>query len=182
MLYTQRNSGYWRGEVRCFFRILLYHKHPLFVCSQPPIVPGRMWYTTCTANVLNSNHGIGRILFWQALSKHIHQKIQIGGNTKMPARFTGNVGSPAMILKQESLCIKFFVSKGHLLRRLKNRTNASVVKLAVGDLRTEGNQQQNRHKRLPPRKHLQYRANTSSAARASVNFPFFDYQISACFL
>jgi len=99
----------------------------------------------------------------------------------MPARFTGNVGSPVMTLKQESLCIKFFVSKGPPLRRLKNRTNASVVKLAVGGLRIEGNQQQNRHKQLPPRKHLQHRANTNGAAPTSAIPPSL-YQISARFL
>jgi hypothetical protein len=131
-----------------------------------------MWYTTCTAYVLNSNHVIGRILFWQALSRHIHQKIQIGGNTKMPARFTGNVGSPAMILKQESLCTRSFVSKELLQRHLKNRTNASVVKPAAGDLPIEGKQrQQNRHKQLPPTKHLQHLAKTSSAAHASAISP-----------
>jgi hypothetical protein len=89
----------------------------------------------------------------------------------MPARFTGNVGSPAMILKQESLCTRSFVSKELLQRHLKNRTNASVVKLAAGDLPIGGKQQQNRHKQLPLTKHLQHPAKTSSAAHVNAIFP-----------
>jgi hypothetical protein len=87
----------------------------------------------------------------------------------MPARFTGSAGSPAMILQQESLCIKSFVLKELLLRHLKNKINVSVVKPTVGDLRT-GSKQQSRQKQLPPRKHLQHPANISYAAHANAIF------------
>ena len=82
----------------------------------------------------------------------------------MPARFTGNAGSPAMISKQESPCIKFSVSKELRQRHLRNRTDASVVKPAAGGLRIEGKQQQSRQKPLPPRKPLQHPANISNVA------------------
>lgn len=69
---------------------------------------------------------------WLGQSKYIHQKIQIGANIKMPARFTANAGSLATTPLLVNPCTRFSVCRIRRPSPGKSRISVCIANTGAG--------------------------------------------------